>query len=112
MTEVLALLLVLVAVTLLYAADSHHRGVILPFLAVGHRARTARWSAVLAVGASVFFLRTVEPGPAAFLVALVALMAMETGVVLLGAIAPRAVRATLVLALGAIPPLAALGGVP
>ncbi|MGC4088049.1 MAG: hypothetical protein QM756_09150 [Polyangiaceae bacterium] len=89
MTEVLALLLVHVAVTLCYAAGRVRGGARLALLESRFRASLARVVALVALATAIGLWRSIESGPASLLIVLVGSMALGTLVTLLGPLAPR-----------------------
>jgi uncharacterized membrane protein len=109
--EASAVLLLYVAVVLLYGTARVQGRARLSVLEQTRRNWIARVTALGSAGLAAWLWGQAESGPAAALVAVVALMVMGGAVTLLGPVAPRLVWALALLAASVAPVLALLGAI-
>ena len=112
MTETLVLDLLALASALFYGAGSERGRARLPWLGGPRRAFAARSLALLLCVLAIACWRRIEPGPAAFLVVPVGVMALGTCIALLAPFAPRALGPLALCSALALPALLLAGAAP
>jgi hypothetical protein len=112
MTELLCVALLYLASALIYATTRRRRTLQPAWASTRLSVAAARIAALACIASAFALWRTIEPGPAAFLVILTGQIVSGTLFALIAPVAPRLIACATALCLLAIPTLLSLGAVP